>query len=53
MDYIGRETGAGVTLLGVQPDLTGPDKDLSPEDLAYLGQNLQAVSQIVRDRLEI
>jgi hydrogenase 3 maturation protease len=50
MDYIGRETGAGVTLLGIQPDLTGPEKDLSAEDLAYLGTNLQGLSQILRDR---
>jgi hydrogenase 3 maturation protease len=50
MDYIERETGAGVTLLGIQPDLTGPDKDLSPEDLVYLGQNLLELSQIIRDR---
>jgi hydrogenase 3 maturation protease len=50
MDYIERETGAGVTLLGIQPDLTGPDKDLSEEDLAYLGRNLQSLSQILRDR---
>jgi hydrogenase 3 maturation protease len=50
MDYIERETGAGVTLLGIQPDLTGPDKDLSEEDLAYLGRNLQSLSQTLRDR---
>jgi hypothetical protein len=50
MDYIERETGAGVTLLGLQPDLTGTDKDLSAEDLAYLGRNLLRVSQILRDR---
>ena len=50
MDYIEREIGAGVTLLGIQPDLTGPDKDLSDEDLAYLGRNLLSLSQILRDR---
>ena len=50
MDYVERETGAGVTLLGIQPDLTGSDKDLSDEDLAYLGQNLLELSQIIRDR---
>jgi hydrogenase maturation protease len=50
MDYIGQETGAGVTLLGIQPDLTGSDKDLSDEDLAYLDRNLQELSQILRDR---
>ena len=50
MDYIEREAGTGVTLLGIQPDLTGPKKDLSAEDLAYLGQNLLSLSQILRDR---
>jgi hydrogenase 3 maturation protease len=50
MDYIERETGTGVTLLGIQPDLTGPEKGLSAEDLAYLGQNLLSLSQILRDR---
>ena len=50
MDYVGQETGAGVTLLGIQPDLTRSDKDLSDEDLAYLGRNLLALSQILRDR---
>ena len=29
MEYVERETGAGVTLLGIQPDLSGADKDLS------------------------
>lgn len=50
MDYVGRETGAGVTLLGIQPDLTGPEKDLSDQDLAFLGRNLELLSQVLRDR---
>jgi hydrogenase 3 maturation protease len=50
MDYVGRESGAGVTLLGIQPDLTGSDRDLSGEDLAYLGRNLRLLSRILRDR---
>jgi hydrogenase 3 maturation protease len=50
MDYIEQEIGTGVTLLGIQPDLTGTDKDLSYEDLAYLNRNLQSLSQIFRDR---
>jgi hydrogenase 3 maturation protease len=51
MDYIERETGAGVTLLGIQPDLAGPDKDLSEGDLTHLRRNLQSLSQILRNRL--
>jgi hydrogenase 3 maturation protease len=50
MDYVERETGAGVTLLGIQPNLTGTDGDLSDQDLAYLDRNLQLLSQVIRDR---
>ena len=50
MDYVEQEMGAGVTLLGIQPDLTGPDKDLSDEDLAYLSRNLMLLVQVLRDR---
>ena len=50
MDYVEREIGTGVTLIGIQPDLLRADKDLSDEDLAYLGQNLLLVLQILRDR---
>jgi len=50
MDYIEQEVSTGVTLLGIQPDLTGTDKNLSDEDLAYLDQTLQSLSQILRDR---
>ena len=50
MDYIEQEISTGVTLLGIQPDLTGTDNGLSDEDLAYLDQNLQSLSQILRDR---
>jgi hydrogenase 3 maturation protease len=50
MDYIRQETGAGVTLLGIQPDVTGSDKDLSADDLAYLDWNLQLLSALFRNR---
>jgi len=50
MDYVERETGTGVTLLGIQSDLTRSDKDLSEEDRAYLDRNLLLVSEIFRDR---
>jgi len=50
MDYLERETGAGVTLMGIQPDLTGFDKDLSGDDRMYLERNLLLLSQILRDR---
>jgi hydrogenase 3 maturation protease len=49
MDYLERETGAGVTLMGIQPNLTGFDKDLSGSDRAYLERNLLLLSQVLRD----
>jgi hydrogenase 3 maturation protease len=52
MNYIEREISAGVTLLGIQPDLTGADKDLSAEDMAYLGRNLLLLSEMFRGRQE-
>ncbi len=50
IDYVEQEIETGVTLLGIQPDLTGPDKDLSDEDRKYLDQNLQVLSEILRNR---
>ena len=50
MDYVERETGAGVTLVGIQPDLTGYERDLSEDDLAFLDRNLRLLAQIFRDR---
>jgi hydrogenase 3 maturation protease len=50
MEYVGRETGAGVTLLGIQPDLSGTDTDLSGEDRACLDRNLRLLSRLLRDR---
>jgi hydrogenase 3 maturation protease len=50
MDYVGRETGAGVSLLGIQPDLTATGRDLSGPDLAYLDRNIGVLAQILRDR---
>jgi hydrogenase 3 maturation protease len=50
MDYIEQESGAGVTLFGIQPDLTSADKNLSDEDMAYLIRNLMQLFQILRNR---
>lgn len=50
MDYVEREIGAGVTLLGIQPDLSGAENDLSEKGMALLNTNLRALSQILRDR---
>jgi hydrogenase 3 maturation protease len=50
MDYIEQETGSDVTLLGIQPDLSEADKDLSDVDQVYLGRNLQVLAEILRNR---
>jgi Ni,Fe-hydrogenase maturation factor len=52
MDYVERESGTETTLLGIQPDLTRPDKDLSGLDLEFLRQNLRLLAQILRNRQE-
>jgi len=48
MDYVEGEIGTGVTLLGIQPDLTHPEKDLSGEDREFLNRNLRVVSAVLR-----
>lgn len=53
MEYIEREIGTGVTLLGIQPDLAGTQRDLSDQDLAYLDGNLRLVCRVIRDRQEV
>lgn len=50
MEYVAQEIGGEVTLVGIQPDMSGPEQDLSGKDLAYFGQNLQLLARIVRDR---
>ncbi len=50
MDYVEREIGTEVTLLGIQPESTHPEKDLSEEDREFLNQNLRVLSDILRER---
>ncbi|MGA7797739.1 MAG: hydrogenase maturation protease, partial [Methanoregula sp.] len=50
MDYVEREIGTEVTLLGIQPESTHPEKDLSGEDREFLNHNLQVLSDILRER---
>ena len=50
MDYVEREIGTGVTLLGIQPDCTNPERSLSDDDQVFLERNLQLLSAILRDR---
>ncbi|MDD1690061.1 MAG: hydrogenase 3 maturation endopeptidase HyCI [Methanoregula sp.] len=50
MEYVERETGAGVTLLGIQPGHRNPENDLSDEDQAYLDRNLRQLFTILEKR---
>lgn len=50
MEYVGREIKTGVTLLGIQPDLSGTDRDLPDEGRVRLDRNLRVLSCILRDR---
>jgi hydrogenase 3 maturation protease len=50
MDYVEGEIGTDVTLLGIQPDLTHPEKDLSGEDREFLDRNLRVLSGVIRER---
>jgi hydrogenase 3 maturation protease len=50
MDYVELEIGTRVTLLGIQPDRTHPEKELSDEDREFLNHNLQVLSDILRKR---
>ena len=50
MDYVEGEIGTEVTLLGIQPESTHPEKDLSEEDRDYLNHNLRVLSDILRER---
>jgi len=48
MEYIEKDTGSRVTLLGIQPDITRPDRGLSGPEQEFLHRNLLALSDILR-----
>jgi Ni,Fe-hydrogenase maturation factor len=50
MEFLAQESGTGVTLLGIQPDCSEPDKGLSGSGEALLHRNLEILSAILRDR---
>ncbi len=50
IEYVEKETGSPSTLLGIQPDLSRPDKNLDEEDLAFLRRNLGDLAEILRNR---
>jgi hydrogenase 3 maturation protease len=50
MDYLWRETGAGTSLVGIQPDLAHGGGDLSSGDREYLDRNLEELFRIIGER---
>jgi len=48
MEFIAEDTGSGVTLLGIQPDIMRPDRVLSGGGLKLLHRNLSALAHILR-----
>jgi hydrogenase 3 maturation protease len=49
MDFIRIDTGASVTMLGIQPDLARVNKVISPADQAHLSRNLTVLSETLRE----
>ena len=50
MEFLARESAAGVTLLGIQPDLRDREGGLTGELPGSLDQNLRLVSAVLRKR---
>jgi hydrogenase 3 maturation protease len=50
MEFLAQESGTGVTLLGIQPDRSEPDKGLSASDEECLNRNLEILSDVLRNR---
>ncbi len=50
MEFLAQESGTGVTLLGIQPDRSEPDKGLSGTDEELFNRNLEILSAVLRDR---
>jgi hydrogenase 3 maturation protease len=48
MEFIAKDTGGRVILLGIQPDLTQADHDLSGPEQVLLQRNLLALADILR-----
>jgi hydrogenase 3 maturation protease len=51
MEFIAEDTGSGVILLGIQPDLERPDHDLSGPSQLLLQQNITALAELLRSVL--
>lgn len=49
MEYIERDIGIPVMLLGLQPETSSPGNSLSDTDRRYFEENLRQVSEVLRD----
>ena len=49
MDFIRSDTGAGVTLLGIQPDMTRTGRAMAPSDRLRLSANLSELLETFRE----
>jgi hydrogenase 3 maturation protease len=49
MDFIGQDTGAGVMLLGIQPDLTRINSGMYPSGQELFTHNIRVLFQTLRD----
>jgi hydrogenase 3 maturation protease len=50
MEYIERDIGIPVTLLGIQPETRSPGTILSDTDRGYFEENLRQVSEVLQNR---
>jgi len=50
MEFMAKDTSAEVTLPGIQPDLTRPERGLSKVDHEFLNQNLRGLLPVLWDR---
>ena len=49
MEFIEKDSGAKVTLIGIQPDLSRDEKGLNPDGLDFLHRNLVEVAGVIRE----
>jgi len=50
MEYIERDIGIPVTLLGIQPNTSSPSNALPDTDRRYFAENLRQVSEVLHNR---
>jgi len=51
MEFMAQDTSAKVTLIGIQPDLTRPDRSMKKEDRGFYERNLKVLMRVLRSRM--